>query len=209
MSNLVGGRTNQKRRTHVALVECAAEFVREGKGFTVAEVADRAQVGRTTAYRYFPSVDVLIAHATLYATTEVEKKTIGAALESKTTPEDRLRSVIEASDTSIVDHDFLYRTMLRLTLSVDNVHEGVPLRRSGARKELLEAAVGALRSQLGEKRYERLTAALSLFLGIEAAVVLSDVCLLTPEKAREVKVWGAQAILAAALAEASESGKRS
>ncbi len=134
MSNLVGGRTNQKRRTHVALVECAAEFVREGKSFTVAEVADRAQIGRTTAYRYFPSVDVLIAHATLYATTEVEKKTIGAALESKTTPEDRLRSVIEASDTSIVDHDFLYRTMLRLTLSGDNVHEGVPLRRSAPAK---------------------------------------------------------------------------
>ncbi|ODV42461.1 hypothetical protein AWV79_26705 [Cupriavidus sp. UYMMa02A] len=73
----------------------------------------------------------------------------------------------------------------------------------------MDAAVGALRSQLGEKRYERLTAALSLFLGIEAAVVLRDVCFLSPADAREVKVWGAQAILAAALAEASESGKRS
>ncbi len=101
MSNLAGGRTNQKLRTHVALVESAAQFVREGKSFTVAEVADRAKVGRTTAYRYFPTVETLIAHASLHATTEVEKNSIGAALESKASAEERLRAVIEASDESI------------------------------------------------------------------------------------------------------------
>jgi len=98
MSNLAGGRTNQKLRTHVALVESAAQFVREGKSFTVAEVADRAKVGRTTAYRYFPTVETLIAHASLHATTEVEKNSIGAALKSKASAEERLRAVIEASD---------------------------------------------------------------------------------------------------------------
>ena len=207
MSNLAGGRTNQKLRTHVALVESAAQFVREGKSFTVAEVADRAKVGRTTAYRYFPSVETLIAHASLHATTEVEQNSIGAALENKASAEERLRAVIEASDESIAAHEHLYRTMLRMSLSGDNAHEDVLPRRVGARKDVLNSAVGSLRAQLGNKRYERLTAALSLFLGIESTVVLSDVCLLPGDKARDVKVWGAGVLLEAALAEASQSAK--
>jgi hypothetical protein len=63
-------------------------------------------------------------------------------------------------------------------------------------------AIGALRKQLGAKRYETLTAALSVFMGIEGAVVLRDVCLLSKDKAAEVKLWGANALLRAALAEA-------
>lgn len=207
MSNLTGGRTNQKLRTHVALVECAAQLVREGKTFTVAEVADRARIGRTTAYRYFPSVETLVVHATLFASTQVEKESIDAALESKDTSEDRLRSVVEASDITITDHDYLYRTMLRLSLNADNAGDDALPQRRGARKEVLESAIGALRGQLGAKRYEKVIAALSLFIGIESSVVLRDVCLLSVEKAREVKIWGASAILSAALAEAEQAAK--
>jgi AcrR family transcriptional regulator len=206
MSNLVGGRSNQKMRTHMALVECAAQFVREGKSFTVAEVADSARVGRTTAYRYFPSVETLVVHATLYASTEIEKRSIDAALESKQTVEDRLRSVVEASDVTITDHDYLYRTMLKLSLNSESSDDELLPHRRGARKEVLESAIGMLRTQLGGKRYERLIGALSLFIGIESAVVLRDVCFLSTEKAREIKIWGALAILKAALAEMDQAG---
>jgi len=205
MSNLAGGRSNQKMRTHMALVECAAQFVREGKTFTVAEVADSARVGRTTAYRYFPTVETLVVHATLYASTEVEKRSIDAALESKQTVEDRLRSVVEASDVTITDHDYLYRTMLKLSLNSESSDDELLPHRRGARKEVLESAIGMLRTQLGGKRYERLIGALSLFIGIESAVVLRDVCFLSTEKAREIKIWGALAILKAALAEMNQS----
>ena len=206
MSNLVGGRSNQKMRTHMALVECAAQFVREGKSFTVAEVADSARVGRTTAYRYFPSVETLVVHATLYASTEVEKRSIDGALESKQTVEDRLRSVVEASDVTITDHDYLYRTMLKLSLNDEGSDDELLPHRRGARKEVLESAIGMLRPQLGTKRYEKLIGALSLFIGIESAVVLRDVCFLSTEKAREIKIWGALAILKAALAEMDQAG---
>ncbi|MFP3559792.1 hypothetical protein SB861_55790, partial [Paraburkholderia sp. SIMBA_049] len=47
---------------------------------------------------------------------------------------------------------------------------------------------------------------LSLFIGIESAVVLRDVCFLSTEKAREIKIWGALAILKAALAEMDQAG---
>jgi AcrR family transcriptional regulator len=207
MSNLDGGRTNQKMRTYIDLVECAAQFVREGKTFTVADVADRAKVGRTTAYRYFPSVEMLIAQASLHATTEVEKDSIGAAVESKASAEERLRAVIEASDKSVADHEYLYRTMLRMSLAGDGTHKDLLPHRVGARKGVLGLAIGSLRAQLGDKRFERLTAALSLFLGIESTVVLKDVCMLPANKARDVKVWAAGVLLAAALAEASQDAK--
>ena len=206
MSNLVGGRSNQKMRTHMALVECAAQLVREGKTFTVAEVADSARVGRTTAYRYFPSVETLVVHATLYASTEVEKRSIDAALESKQTVEDRLRSVVEASDITITDHNYLYRTMLKLSLNNEGSDDELLPHRRGARKEVLESAIGMLRTQLGTKRYEKLIGALSLFIGIESVVVLHDVCFLSTKKAREIKIWGALAILKAALAETDQAG---
>lgn len=210
MSNLIGGRTNQKLRTHLALVESAAQLVREGKSFTVAEVADRAKVGRTTAYRYFPTVEQLVAYASLHAITEVEKQMIGAAVANATSAEDRLRAVIEASDKSITDHDFVYRTMLRESLNENHILDEELPRRSGGRKSVIDGAIGTLRKEFGEKRYEKLTAALSLFVGIEATVVLRDVCLLSAEKAREVKIWGARVILEAALAELSSraSGKK-
>lgn len=204
MLNLEEGRTNQKLRTHVALVEAAARLVREGKTFTVAAVADLARVGRTTAYRYFPTVEQLVVHASLYATTEVEKQMICAALESSPSADDRLQAVVEASDTSINEHDYLYRTMLQQSLNGQN-NDGAGLpRRSGARRAVIDSAIGDLRRLLGEKDYEKLTATLSLFMGIEAAVVLRDVCLMSREKAREAKVWGAIALLKAAVAEANQ-----
>src|SRR5260370_20454718 len=103
-SNLEGGRTNQKLRTHIALIECAAELLKEGKTFTVADVADKARVGRTTAYRYFPSVEQLVVHASLHAITEVEKKNIGLELEGSTSPYERLRRVIQARAKTTQEH---------------------------------------------------------------------------------------------------------
>jgi AcrR family transcriptional regulator len=200
MSNLVGGRSNQKLRTHIALVECAAQFVREGVSFTVSEAADRANVGRTTAYRYFPNFEMLIAHALLYATIEVEQQSIGIALETATSASARLHAIVAANDKSIAEHNRLYRTMLRLSLNGDSVPENAFPKRSGGRKELLEGALDVVRDRMDEALYEKLIASLSLFLGIEADIVLRDVCILS-EEAREIKAWGAYAILQAAIAE--------
>ena len=138
----------------------------------------------------------------MHAITEVEKKNIGLELEGASSPYDRLRRVIEASDKSIKDHEHVYRTMLRESLNNDESDRDLP-RRSGARKAILDAAIGSLKRELGDRRYERLTAALSLFIGVEAAVVMRDVVKISDEEAREIKVWGANVILQAMLLDAS------
>ncbi len=203
MTNLSGGRVNQKLRTRNALVEAAAQFVRDGLSFTVADVADAAMIGRTTAYRYFPTVDTLLAHASLYAVTDVEQHDIAKALDGIDAIDKRLSAVVEASDRSSIEHDYLYRTMLRTSLYGESHGEVVP-KRTGARRQSLDAAIGGLRLQLGDKSYERLASALSLFLGIEASIVMRDVCLLSPVEARRVKLWGAQSLLEAAIEEAAQ-----
>ena len=53
-------RQRQTRRTKRALVAAADELFAEGRVPTVAEVAERADVGRATAYRYFPTREALL-----------------------------------------------------------------------------------------------------------------------------------------------------
>ena len=52
-----------RRRTHGALVAAARDLVGEGLTPTVEDAAARADVSRTTAYRYFPNQTALLVAA--------------------------------------------------------------------------------------------------------------------------------------------------
>jgi AcrR family transcriptional regulator len=204
MVSLSKGRVNQKLRTRNALVETAARMIRDRKTFTVADVADVARVGRTTAYRYFPTLDELVGHATLWALTETEDAQIAQARENGGSFHERLMSIVAFSDASIAQHEAEYRTMLKMSLEQKvGAADSLP-RRSGLRSHHLAEALASLEGELGARRFRTLCAGLSLFMGIESSVVLRDVCLLGEDEAREVKFWGARVMLDAALAEARD-----
>src|SRR5262249_20729940 len=57
-------RDRQTRRTRRALVAAADEIFSEGRVPTVADVAQRADISRATAYRYFPTQEALLLEAT-------------------------------------------------------------------------------------------------------------------------------------------------
>jgi AcrR family transcriptional regulator len=57
------GRTNQKARTHRAIVEACVELIRQRHPVTMPEVAKAAMVSEATAYRYFPDLASLLAKA--------------------------------------------------------------------------------------------------------------------------------------------------
>ena len=57
------GRPNQKSRTRKDLLAAAARLMKQGNKITLDEVAEEAMVSRSTAYRYFPSVEALIVEA--------------------------------------------------------------------------------------------------------------------------------------------------
>ena len=63
-------RPRQTERTRRALIAAADELFAQGQVPTVAAVAERAQVGRATAYRYFPTQEALLLEATFLGDSE-------------------------------------------------------------------------------------------------------------------------------------------
>src|SRR3712207_1499055 len=57
------GRTRQKARTRAAMIAATSAFLGEGITPTVEQAAERADVSRTTAYRYFPNQRTLLLAA--------------------------------------------------------------------------------------------------------------------------------------------------
>jgi AcrR family transcriptional regulator len=203
------GRINQKRRTRAAILAAAVELLEQGQRPTVAEVADEALVSRATAYRYFPTQEYLLFEAALEST----RSDIDRELEENTLPEDpeaRLEMLIDALQKRIIDKEPAFRTMLRLSLEQapqeeeQNGVESTPSRlRGGGRVRWIEKALASVEGRLEVRSYKRLVAALSLCMGIEALVVLRDICALEAQEAEEVSRWAAQALLKAALGEAA------
>jgi AcrR family transcriptional regulator len=204
------GRINQKRRTRAAIVAAAVELVEQGQRPTVAEVAEAALVSRATAYRYFPTQEYLLFEAALEST----RSDIDRELENDALPEDpeaRLEMLIDALQERIINKEAAFRTMLRLSLeqtSDEERHGGEPAPsrlRGGGRVRWIERALAPVRGRLEESDFRRLVAALSLCMGIEALVVLRDVCALESSEAQEVLLWAARTLLRSSLAEVHAS----
>jgi AcrR family transcriptional regulator len=205
------GRINQKRRTRAAILAAAVELLEGGQRPAVAEVADAALVSRATAYRYFPTQEYLLFEAALEST----RSDIDRELDENTLPEDpeaRLEMLIDALQKRIIDKEAAFRTMLRLSLEQSPEEEEqyggepAPFRlRGGGRVRWIEKALAPVRGRLEEPDFRRLVAALSLCMGIEALVVLRDVCALESSEAEEVLRWAARTLLRSSLAEVRAS----
>jgi AcrR family transcriptional regulator len=206
------GRINQKRRTRAAILAAAVELLEGGQRPTVAEVADAALVSRATTYRYFPTQEYLLFEAALEST----RSDIDRELEDNTLPEDpeaRLEMLIDALQKRIIDKEAAFRTMLRLSLEQSPQEEEQyggesvpsPRLRGGGRVRWIEKALAPVEGRFEESDFRRLVAALSLCMGIEALVVLRDVCALESTKAEEILRWAARTLLRSSLAEVNAS----
>src|SRR5262245_11883834 len=203
-ADLSTGRVNQKLRTRDTLVAVAAELIRKGRSFSVGEVADLARVGRTTAYRYFPSQEQLLAHAALWKLAHIEHFEFDRIFEDKASVLDKVDALVSASDKSTCDYEAEYRAMLRASLEAAAASREPLPRRSPFRRDMVAKALAGTEKSLGRERLERLAAAICIVMGIEALIVTRDVCLLPAERARAIKRWAAGALVRAALAETKE-----
>lgn len=207
MSDLTSGRINQKLRTRDALVAAAVELSREGIEFSLADVADRARVSRTTTYRYFPRLEMLMAQAVLSAVGGPDFQLtalFGASLD----PEERVADIVAKSDDSVHAHEVEYRAMLRMSLEPREDRPDAVPRRAGLRKSWLIEALSPMRKRIDSDQFDRLVAALSLCVGVEPDVVLRDVCALDSATARAVKLWAARALTRSVLAEQKSPARK-
>jgi AcrR family transcriptional regulator len=181
-------------RTRKLMVHTAADLMRRGGSPSVTDVAAAAGVSRSTAYRYFPTLaDMLRA---------VVAEALGPILTWKEGPgsvDERLADLYGLAFPRIFEHGATFRAALRQSL--DPAFADSTLGR-GHRRELIARATKGI--DLPPAAARRLRAALSLTFGIEATVVLRDICGLADEEVQETAIWAAQAMLKAALDQKGE-----
>jgi AcrR family transcriptional regulator len=184
----------QKRRTREALVAAARELVSAGEVVTVEQVADHAEISRTTAYRYFPNRRLLMAAAHPETTTTSLLPTDPPA-----DPHERLALVIQAFVGLIRETEPQQRAMLRISLEpAGDQAERLPLRQGRAIGWIGEA-LEPLQGQLSAEQLYALVVAIRSAIGIEALVWLTDVARLSGDDAQALMEWIAQSLLDSAL----------
>jgi AcrR family transcriptional regulator len=186
------GRVSQKRRTRDALVSAARALVAEGETPTVEMAAERADVSRATAYRYFPNQALLLAsaHPEITATSMLPDGAPGDVSQ-------RVELVVERVATMVAENEAQQRTMLRLSLEAGAGRRELLLRQ-GRVIPWLEEALEPLRGELDDDAIRWLAVAMRSAIGIEAFVWLVDVAGLSRDDAVTTMRWSASAMLDAA-----------
>ncbi len=188
------GRTSQKARTRAAMLDATRRLLAEGLTPTVEQAAARAEISRTTAYRYFPNQrDLLIA-----TYPELDQRSLLDA-DAPADPVERLELVTELIGRQLLDNEPELRTMLRLSLDPAAAgQDALPLRR-GHVVGWLDDALSPLRERIGQARLRRLVLAIRATLGIEALVWLTDIGGLSRDEAVDLMRSSARTLLAAEL----------
>lgn len=192
------GRPNQKQRTRKDLLQAASRLVQKGLTPSLEAVAEEALVSRATAYRYFPSIEALLAEAAMDLASPSAEALFGDP-QAPADPAERVRLVDAAFHEMILANEASMRIML--ARSLERVARGddggdLPLRQN-RRIPLIEAALEPVRETLQPADFDRLAKALSLIVGTEAMIALKDVLRVDDAEARAVKRWAIEALVGA------------
>lgn len=181
-----------RRRNRQALLNAAAELMQEGIVPTIADAADRAEISRATAYRYFPSPEQLQNEAALDA---IAKRigTLADHTEAGSSIEDTVETLVLKIYDMVLENELAFRTMLRHSLDPNGGGRGG--RRQGWIEKVLDA------SGVSVAVRQRAVPALAILCGIEARIVLADVCGLADDEGRKTLAWAARALASAAIKE--------
>lgn len=199
--------TKTKLRMRKQLLEAAARLLKNGHRPSIDDVAREAMVSRATVYRYFPSVEAMLAEAPVdHAVADPAALFAG---DPSLDPVARLEKAESMLHEVCYQNERSLRVMLAASVqrNLDAHVRDVPLRQS-RRTGLIDAALDPVRSSLPRASYERLRAALSLVFGTESMIVFSDVLGLDEKAAREVKRWMIQVLVSAEITAASSATTR-
>ena len=190
------GRTAQKLRTRQALMDTAVELVKAGRRPSVSAVADQAGVSRATAYRYFPSQDLMLSEAMIRATAGTAADTLLPTGTTAADPAELAGAITRQAGQFSLDHEERLRTALRLSLDPSSGYQ-----RPGRRGRWIDDILAAAGDRIDEPARARLSAALNLVLGIEPIIVLTDIAGLDRADALDVVEWVATTLVEASMRE--------
>jgi AcrR family transcriptional regulator len=189
----------QKRRTRQALLEAGLRVLERGEEPSLETVAAEADVSRATAYRYFPRIESLLSVLPLARLVDDPQTILSHA-----PPDDPVAAALSVQSyffDLVVDNEIAFRRLITAVLEEflkeEPTGEYEPLRGS-YRLRTLDAAVASLENEVDDSTLEHLRVSLVALSGIEALMVVKDVCGLDPASGREALEWATRALVEAA-----------
>jgi AcrR family transcriptional regulator len=163
-------------------------------------VAQSADVSRATAYRYFPSRSKLVSAVIAEALGPVRR-----AVPQQSDPKQRLHELLDRTYSRFKEYEPHMRAALQLALEHQSLEAAGLLEeerfKRGQRIEILGATTSPLKSKLKPRAYQRLLNALAVVYGIEAMIILKDICGANDRETEAVVRWMMDALVDAALRE--------
>jgi AcrR family transcriptional regulator len=187
-------RDRQTRRTRRALIAAADELFEEGRVPTVAEVAERADVARATAYRYFPTQEALLLE-TAFLGDSGPLRSLPELVQEIADPAERLAEAVRRGAVWTLGREARLRTILRMSLE----HEDTA--RPARRRQYIAELLADVKDTMPPLTYERLAGSLTLLFGIDPIVSLRDNGDVPPDRIPDVLAWTAASMVRAALGE--------
>lgn len=190
------GRTNQKTRTRLAVIDACRALIQTGAIVTMPDVAQRALVSEATAYRYFPDIVSLIseAYVGLWPSPNEALQPIAASA-------DPIARIAFASDfflRRILTYQGAVRAMIAATIARPEVAAMRPSLRFAWIEYALAPMDGPL-APIAAPVFARLKRDLAVVVSPEALFTLTDLCGLSTSDAIATAVRLATTITAAAL----------
>jgi AcrR family transcriptional regulator len=185
-------RDRQTRRTRRALLAAADEIFGEGGVPTVADVAERADVARATAYRYFPTQEALLLETTFLGDSG-PIRSLPDLLDQVQDPPERLAEAVRRAAVWTLEREAQLRTILRMSLE----HERV--QRPARRRHYIAQLLADVKAEMAPETYVRLTGALTLLFGIDPIVSIRDNSDIPAQQIPEVLARAAATLVRSAL----------
>lgn len=203
MSDKVIYVSRKQMKTRALMVEQAMALFARGLEPGVAEVAEKAGVSRSTAYRYFPTRNALVM-----AMVEESLGPVMSWQPAQQCAAERVRSLLAFAWPRIFMHEGVLRAALKVSLEqwAESRKEGgtEQMFTRGNRLRLLTKALQPLESRLAPEKMRMLLKALAVIYGTESLVVLKDIGHCSDDDVMDITEWMAMAMLEKALREDSE-----
>jgi AcrR family transcriptional regulator len=185
-------RDRQTRRTKRALIAAADEIFAEGGVPTVGDVAERADVARATAYRYFPTQEALLLE-TAFLGDSGPLRSLPELVDEIPDPAERVAEAIRRTATWTLGREARFRTILRLSLE----HEDV--KRPARRRHYIALLLQDVQGDISPDAYELLTGSLTLLFGIDPIVSLRDNSDIPAARIPDLLAWTAHELVRSAV----------
>lgn len=190
------GLTSTRAKTRRLLIETAMRLFDSGSFPSITEVAQKAQLSRATAYRYFPTQSALVS--------AIVNETLSPIKSWQPTKQDateRINELLSFAFPRMLRHEGTLRAALHLSLTQwahSQSTDAIPVREKlirGNRKTMLTQVMEPLRHELSPELMKRTIRALSLVYGSEIFLVMKDIWGCENDELEEMGKWIAKAIV--------------